>query len=63
MRTVLCDRLGIDVPIIQAAMGGVSPNLACAVSAAGGLGMLALWRADEAALRETVRYVKVSVVR
>ena len=58
MRTVLCDRLGIDVPIIQAAMGGVSPNLACAVSAAGGLGMLALWRADEAALRETVRYVK-----
>ncbi len=58
MKTVLCDRLGIDVPIIQAAMAGVSPDLACAVSAAGGLGMLALWRADEAALRKTVRYVK-----
>ena len=58
MRTILCERLGIDMPIIQAAMGGIGPDLACAVSAAGGLGMLALWRADETVLRQTIRYVK-----
>ncbi len=44
-------------------MGGVSPDLACAVSAAGGLGMLALWRANETALRETIRYVKTRTDR
>ena len=28
MKTVLCDKLGIDLPIIQAAMGGAGcPNL------------------------------------
>ena len=41
MKTVLCERLGIDFPIIQAPMGGaVGPPLAAAVSNAGGLGML-----------------------
>jgi nitronate monooxygenase len=41
MRTMLCDRLGVDVPIIQAAMGNASsPALAAAVSNAGALGML-----------------------
>jgi NAD(P)H-dependent flavin oxidoreductase YrpB (nitropropane dioxygenase family) len=43
LRTPLCDLLAIDVPIIQAAMGGAScPPLAAAVSNAGGLGMLAI---------------------
>jgi nitronate monooxygenase len=43
VRTSLCDRLGIEVPIIQAAMHQVScPALAAAVSNAGGLGMLQL---------------------
>lgn len=41
MQTALCERLGIDLPIIQAAMHQVaSPALAAAVSNAGGLGML-----------------------
>jgi NAD(P)H-dependent flavin oxidoreductase YrpB (nitropropane dioxygenase family) len=47
MRTPLCQRLGIEVPIIQAPLGGaVGPTLAVAVSNAGGLGMLVPWRAD-----------------
>ena len=37
MKTALCDRLGIELPIIQAPMGGaVGPALASAVSNAGG---------------------------
>ena len=54
--TAVCDRLGIEVPIIQAPMGGVGgPPLAAAVSNAGGLGTLALWRADIETLRRQVR--------
>jgi NAD(P)H-dependent flavin oxidoreductase YrpB (nitropropane dioxygenase family) len=56
MRTALCERLGIEVPIIQAPMGGaVGPALAAAVSNAGGLGTLALWVADIESLRRQVR--------
>src|SRR5215831_19203948 len=41
-RTPLCDFLGIDVPIIQAAMAAcTSAELVSAVSNAGGLGTLA----------------------
>ena len=41
MKTDLCERLGIELPIIQAPMGGaVGPSLVAAVSNAGGLGML-----------------------
>ncbi len=55
MRTSLCDKLNIDVPVIQAAMGGADgPALAAAVSNAGGLGMLALWRADANTLRQQI---------
>jgi NAD(P)H-dependent flavin oxidoreductase YrpB (nitropropane dioxygenase family) len=33
MKTALCERLGIELPIIQAPMGGaVGPTLAAAVS-------------------------------
>lgn len=39
--TPLCERLGFDEPIVQAPMSAV-PELAAAVSNAGGLGMLAL---------------------
>ena len=56
MRTTLCERLGIQVPIIQAAMGGAScPALAAAVSNAGGLGMLALSWSDLDAVRRQIR--------
>src|SRR5271169_5441816 len=41
MRTQVCELLGIEQPIVQAPMAAV-PQLAAAVSNAGGLGMLAL---------------------
>lgn len=56
MTTAGCERLGIEVPIIQAPLGGVGgPALAAAVSNAGGLGTLPLWGADIEALRQQVR--------
>jgi len=56
MRTPLCQRLGIEVPIIQAPMGGaVGPALVAAVSNAGGLGMLVPWRADLDTVRQQIR--------
>lgn len=43
MRTPICDLLGIQVPIIQAPIGGITcPELASAVSNAGGLGTMAM---------------------
>jgi nitronate monooxygenase len=53
MRTPFCDRLGIDIPIIQAPMAGgwTTPALAAAVAEAGGLGMLAGARITPAELR------------
>jgi nitronate monooxygenase len=48
--------LGIDIPIVQAPMGGAVPvRLAAAVSEAGALGNLPLWRADDETLRRTLR--------
>ena len=59
MRTVLCDLLGIDVPIVQAPIGSASvPALAAAVSEAGALGSIALsWTkpVDIAALLDDVQ--------
>lgn len=59
LRTNLTDKLGIDVPIIQAPVGsGTTPTLAAAVSNAGGLGMLSgTWREPEA-LRSLIRETK-----
>ncbi|MDX6483852.1 MAG: nitronate monooxygenase, partial [Gaiellaceae bacterium] len=55
MRTPLCDQLGIDVPIVQAPMGGAAgPELAAAVSNAGGLGTLPLSWASPAEVAESV---------
>lgn len=43
MKTRLCEKLGIDFPVMQAAIGGNScPELAAAVSNAGGLGSVAV---------------------
>ena len=59
MRTAVCDKLGIAIPIVLAPMGGVvGPSLAAEVSNAGGLGTIPLWRADVEALRGQVREVK-----
>ena len=64
MRTALCDRLGIELPIIQAPMGGaVGPTLAAAVSNAGGLGMLVAGRADVDAVRRQIREARVLTPR
>jgi NAD(P)H-dependent flavin oxidoreductase YrpB (nitropropane dioxygenase family) len=59
MRTVLCDRLGIAIPIVLAPMGGaVGPRLAAAVSNAGGLGTIPLWRADIETLNAQIREIR-----
>ncbi len=43
MKTKLCEDLGIEYPIMQAAIGGIScPELAAAVSNAGGMGSIAM---------------------
>jgi len=64
LRTSLCDRLGINLPIIQAAMGGVGgPRLAAAVSNAGGLGMLALWNVPPPVLHEQVQQTRALTAR
>jgi NAD(P)H-dependent flavin oxidoreductase YrpB (nitropropane dioxygenase family) len=64
MKTVLCERLGIELPIIQAPMGGaVGPRLAAAVSNAGGLGMLAPWRFDIDAARRQIRETRALTSR
>lgn len=55
MPTTLTRSLGIELPIVQAAMGGATcPALAAAVSGAGGLGMLALSWSDIDALRAEI---------
>jgi NAD(P)H-dependent flavin oxidoreductase YrpB (nitropropane dioxygenase family) len=63
VKTSLCERLGIELPIIQAPMGGaVGPQLA-AVSNAGGLGMLVLWRADAETMRRQISEVRALTSR
>jgi nitronate monooxygenase len=64
MKTALCERLGIDIPIIQAPMGGaVGPEIAAAVSNAGALGSLAPWFLDEAPLRKELRDTRALTTR
>ena len=64
MKTALCMRLGIALPIIQAPMGGaVTPALAAAVSNAGALGMLVLWRADADTMRRQIREMRALTAR
>ena len=63
MRTRLCDLLGIEVPIVAAPItapvgAAAGPRLAAAVSAAGGLGTLALWLAEIDVLRERIREMR-----
>ena len=60
LHTQLADLLGISLPIVQAPIGSAScPQLAAAVSNAGGLGMLALsWHGVEAA-RQSIRKTRM----
>ncbi len=59
LRTPLCDRLGIDLPIVQAPVGSAAaPELVAAVSAAGGLGMLALTWQSPTQARRSIRRVR-----
>ena len=53
LRTRICDLLEIEVPIVLAGMGGAAtPELAAAVSNAGGLGVLGAAACGNHTLRE-----------
>lgn len=59
MKNEFARAFGLDLPIIQAPMGGaVGPRLAAAVCNAGGLGTLPLWAGDVDTLRRQVRTLK-----
>jgi NAD(P)H-dependent flavin oxidoreductase YrpB (nitropropane dioxygenase family) len=59
MSDQLCVRLGIDVPVYQAGMGGVAgPELAAGVSNAGGLGHLGCIRRSAEDTRAWIREAK-----
>ncbi len=64
MRTKLCDLLGVDAPVINAPMSEeAGPELAIAVSRAGGLGMLGHGVTDLDQVREHIRAVKAATDR
>jgi nitronate monooxygenase len=57
--TSFCRLVGIDLPIVQAPVGGITtPPLAAAVSEAGGLGMLSITWRDPDALRILLRQTR-----
>lgn len=59
LHTQFCDLLGIDVPIIAAPMGFITgPELAAAVSNAGGLGLISFSRNPPSMLREEIRRLR-----
>ncbi|MBI2485534.1 MAG: nitronate monooxygenase [Deltaproteobacteria bacterium] len=59
LRTRLCDLLGIEFPIICAPMGFVTgPELAAAVSNAGGLGIMSFSGNPPEALRQEIRRLR-----
>jgi nitronate monooxygenase/enoyl-[acyl-carrier protein] reductase II len=59
LRTLLCDLVGIDLPIVQAAMGPItSPELVAAVSNAGALGSIGGVERSADELREEIARVR-----
>ncbi len=59
LHTPLCDRLGIDVPIISAGMGPIAgPELVAAVSNAGGLGVLGCTSMAPESVRTVIRQTR-----
>ncbi|MGH7288283.1 MAG: nitronate monooxygenase, partial [Myxococcota bacterium] len=64
LRTPLCDRLGIDVPILLAGMGGVAYAEVCAaVSAAGGFGTLGMAGEGPEGIRREMRGVRARTAK
>jgi nitronate monooxygenase len=60
LHTLLCDRLGIRYPIIQAPMAGgwTTPELVAAVSNAGGLGVYPASRLTDEQLRDAIHQIR-----
>jgi nitronate monooxygenase len=55
-RTPGCDRLAIEIPIVQAPIGSATtPDVVAAASNAGGLGTLALSWTNPARMRDRIR--------
>jgi nitronate monooxygenase len=64
IRTRFCELFGIDHPVVQAGMGGVAgPRLAAAVSEAGGLGTLGLYRMRAREIRAAIGQVSAWTTR
>jgi nitronate monooxygenase len=64
LRTSLCDRLGLDYPIVQSGMGGVAgPDLVAEVSKAGALGIIAGLNLTADQVREAIRAVRARTDR
>lgn len=64
LRTVLCDLLGIEYPILQGGMAWTSTGeLAAAVSAAGGLGIIGSGNAPADWVRQEIRKVRARTDR
>jgi nitronate monooxygenase len=64
LRTALCDRVGIEAPVIQAGMGyAASPRLAAAVSNAGGLGVIGAARMTPEQIDEAIAEVRALTSR
>jgi nitronate monooxygenase len=58
-RTALCDLLSIEYPILQAGMGSAAgPDLAAAVSGAGGLGIVGALNQSPDEVRRRIRFVR-----
>lgn len=59
LRTAICDRLGIQYPVVLAGMGGVSMHrLVAAVSNAGGLGVIGAATLDARGLRYEIEQTR-----
>src|SRR5262249_58728251 len=64
LRTPLCDRLGIEYPIVQSGMGGVAgSDLVVEVSKAGALGVIAGLNLTPDRVREAIRQVRAMTDR
>jgi nitronate monooxygenase len=64
LRTPLCDRLGIEHPVVQSGMGGVAgPDLVAEVSKAGGLGVIAGLNLTPDKVREAIQSVRAATDR